>query len=219
MTTPFLTTEAAVREVLDLNASASSRFSDQVIGSNIRDASWYLERVTRRIFRDESSLTLKFTTNGQSAVYLPGLRTASSILFNSGALVDGTSCWLIPDVQQTGQSLAIQVRPYDRSGPYWQYPDWFDRNLDSPKWSSYGDNGGLPNDLVISGAWGYTEPTLPEPVRRNTARLAAFFCLRSDALLSGARATENGIFDLSQWPIEVQAFVASWHSGPQAVGM
>jgi hypothetical protein len=219
MTVPYLTTEEAVRAVLDLNASATSRYSSGTIASNIRNASWYLERATNRIFRDETALTLKFTTYGNASVYLPGLRTSTSILFNSSTLVDGTSCWLIPDVQQTGQSLAINVRPYDSSGSYLQYPDWFDRNLDSPKWQSLRDRGGLPNDLVIAGAWGYTDALLPAPVRQAASDLAAFFCLRSDALLSGARATENGIYDLSNWPIEVQAFVSDWKSGPQVVGV
>lgn len=220
MTTPAFATEQAVRDILDLNAAASSRFSPDTIGSNIRDASWFLERATNRIFRDEPTLTLKFTTNGEPAIYVPGLRTASSVTLSGATLAEDSSYWLIPDVQQSGVSLAVQLRPFNRgqgSNWYLGIPDWFDRNLDSPKWNAGYRSSSLPNDLVIAGAWGYTDATLPEPVRRNTARLAAFYCLRSDALLSGARATESGIFDLSNLPIEVQEFVASWKAGPQAV--
>lgn len=222
MTTPAFTTEAAVREIVDLNGASSSRYSSDTIGSNIRDASWFLEKATGRIFRDESALTLKFTTNGQASVYIPGLRTASAVTLNGATLTADSSYWLIPDVQQTGVALAIQVRPFDRGGDgtwYLGIPDWFERNLDSPKWSTRYTDGSLPNDLSIAGAWGYTDATLPEPVRRNTARLAAFYTLRSDALLSGARATEAGIFDLSNLPIEVQAFIHDWKAGPQAVGL
>lgn len=221
MTTPSFTSEQSVRDIIDLNAAASSRYSSDTIGSNIRDASWFLERATQRIFRDETALTLKFTTNGQAAVYIPGLRTASSVALNGAALTADTSYWLIPDVQQSGLSLALQLRPFNRgqgSDWYLGIPDWFDRNLDSPKWHSGYRDQSLPNDLVVAGAWGYTDATLPEPVRRNTARLAAFYTIRSDALLSGARQTEAGIFDLSNLPVEVQEFVASWKSGPQAVG-
>jgi hypothetical protein len=69
----------------------------------------------------------------------------------------------------------------------------------------------------IAGAWGYTDATLPEPVRDANTRDAAWLTLRSDALLSGARATDQGIFDLSSRPVEVQAFVHEWRTGKQAV--
>lgn len=223
MTVPAFTTEAAVREIIGLNTTAQgTAYSSDTIGSNIRDASWFLERATGRIFRDETALTLKFTTNNQAAVYIPGLRTASAVTLNGATLTVDSSYWLIPDVQQSGVSLAVQLRPFNRGqGNDWYLgiPDWFDRNLDSPKWNAGYRGGSLPNDLVVAGAWGYTDATLPEPVRRNTARLAAFYTIRSDALLSGARATESGIFDLSNLPIEVQEFVASWKTGPQAVGV
>lgn len=217
MTTPAFTTEAAVREVLDLNAATTSRFTSQLIASNIRSASWLLERATGRIFREETSLTLKFTTNNEASIHLPGLKTASSVTLSGSALEADSSYWLVPDTQQTGQYTQVQFRPFGDGLDYRAYPDWFDRNLDSPKWRYAG--GSLPNDLVIAGAWGYADADLPAPVRDAATRLAAFLCLRSDALLSGARATENGIFDLSQWPIEVQAFVSSWKNGQQAAGV
>ena len=219
MTTPLFATEASVREVLDLNASGSSRFSSSLISSNLLTASYILERVTERIFRDEPTLTLKFTTNNADTVYLPGLRTASSVALNSSAFTADESYWLVPDVAQTGVYLAVSFHPWGGLD-YRSYPDWFDRNLDSPKWQSLqADRRSLPNDLVIAGAWGYTAGTLPEPVRDATKRLAAWLTLRSDALLSGVRVTDSGVFDLSAWPIEVQQFVASWKSGPQAVGI
>lgn len=220
MTVPAFTTEQAVRDIIDLNASATSRYSSGTIASNIRASAWFLERATGRIFRDESNLTLKFTTSNAGSVYLPGLRTASSVSLNGSARTADQSYWLAPDAQQTGVYTAIEFHPFSGSS-YLSYPDWFDRNLDSPYWQQLNSTRrSIPNDLVIAGAWGYTDASLPEPVRDANTRHAAWLTLRSDSLLSGARATPEGnIFDLSQLPTEVQQFIASWKSGPQAVGL
>lgn len=221
MTTPAFCTEQSVRDILSLNGAATSQYGSDLIGSNIRDASWFLERATQRIFRDEPTLTLKFTTNNKDSVYLPGLRSvaANGLALNGAVFTADESYWLVPDAQQTGVYLAVSFHPFG-SYDYRSNPEWFDRNMDSPKWqATVQDRRSLPNDLVINGAWGYADANLPEPVRRNAARLAAWYTIRSDALLSGARATETGIFDLSHLPVEVQEFVASWKSGPQAVGI
>lgn len=219
MTVPAFVSEQSVRDIIDLNASGTSRYSSDLIGSNIRAASYFLERATERIFHDEPTLTLKFTTHNADTVYLPGLRSVTSLSLSGTAFVADQSYWLIPDAMQTGVYLAASFHPYG-TGDYRSNPEWFDRNLDSPKWQSLqSSRRSLPNDLVIAGAWGYTDATLPEPVRDATKRLAAWLTLRSDALLSGARVTDAGIFDLSNMPTEVQAFVASWKSGPQAVGL
>lgn len=222
MTTPAFCTEQDVRTVVELNAAASSTYSSDTINSNIRSAAWFLERATKRIFRNETDLTLTFSTNNAAAVPLPGLRGVTSVALNGAALNQDTTYWLLPDSQQSGLFTGIQLRAFTRgSGPNWYlaYPDWFDRNLDSPKWTQAQFEGGLPNDLVIEGSWGYTDATLPEPVRDANKRLAAWLTLRSDALLSGVRVTEGGAFDLSNMPTEVQMFVADWSLGKQAVGL
>ena len=217
MTTPQFVTEQNVRDILSLNASGSSNYSSDLVASNILQASYLLERLTGRIFRNETSLTLKFTTQNQDTIYLPGLRTAASVTLNGAAYTADESYWLLPDSQQTGVYTGISFHPFG-SLDYRSYPDWFDRNLDSPKWRALqSDRRSLPNDLVIDGAWGYTTP--PEPVKDATKRLAAWLTLRSDVLLSSVRVTESGAFDLSALPIEVQGFVSSWRSGPQAVGI
>lgn len=219
MTVPAFTTEAAVREVLDLNAAGSSRFTSATIASNIRASAYFLERATGRIFRDETALTLKFTSNGSGSVYIPGLRTASSVVLNTATLTADETYWLVPDAMQTGVYTSVQFHPFGNSD-YRSYPDWFDRNLDSPYWRQLSSSRrSLPNDLVIAGAWGYTDALLPEPVRDANTRHAAWLTLRSDALLSGARVTDSGIFDLTNLPIEVQQFVSSWKSGTQAAGL
>lgn len=220
MTTPAFTTEAAVRAILSLNGAATSQYSSDQIGSNIRASAYFLERATNRIFRDEPSLTLSFTTNNADSIYLPGLRSVGTLSLNGAAFTANESYWLVPDAMQTGVYLAVSFHPFGGQD-YRSNPQWFDRNLDSPKWQSLQQSRrSLPNDLIIANsAWGYLDANLPEPVRDANTRHAAWLTLRSDALLSGARATETGIFDLSNLPIEVQQFVASWKSGPQAVGI
>lgn len=217
MTVPAFVGVAAVRTILDLEDNAASRYSDETIGSNIRAAAWFLERVTHRIFRNEPTLALKFTTNGEASIGVPGLRSAATVTLNGSGLVDGETFHLIPDAQQSGIYTAIQFRAFgtNRNGPsYLSYPDWFDRNLDSPYWRGRGYQG-LPNDLIVDGAWGYTDANLPEPVRDANKILAAWKTLRPDAFLSGARATNSGVFDLSQFPIEIQSFVSDWKIGAQ----
>lgn len=220
MTVPSFVTEADVRTLLELEASGTSKYNAGLIASNIRSASWFLERATKRIFRNETDLTLTFTTNGEASIGLPGLRAVGSgtVALNGSNLSAGETYHLIPDAQQTGLFTAMQFRAFGtgRDGlGYLQYPDWFDRNLDSPYWRGRSFNS-LPNDLVIAhAAWGYTDADLPEPVRDATKVLAAWKTLRPDAFLSGARATESGVFDLSQFPIEVQSFVSEWRIGSQ----
>jgi len=208
---------AAVREYMDLNTTPSaSKYSDQTISSNIRAASWALERATGRYFGNRTATTLKFTTNGAAYLVIPGLRTATTVTLQGAALVADSSYWLVPDSQQTGVSCGIQLRAFGsrRDGPwYLGNPEWWDRNLDS---RYYPGNRltSLPNDLSIVGDWGYADP-LPEPVLHATKVLAAYYTKRPDALLSGAITTPDGaILDLSQIPIEVKAFVEEWRTMP-----
>lgn len=218
----MIVSEQAVRDVIKLNASSTSNYSSDQITSNIQAATWFLEKLTQRRLLDVTA-TLKFSTNGNASLPIPGLRTASSVALNGAALTADSSYWLIPDEYQTGNYTRVQVRPFVAgNGPEWYkgIPSWFDLNLDSPKARAYYADGGLPNDLVIAGSWGYTDAGMPEHVRLATKAAAAFLTLRSDVLLSGARVTPEGsLFDLTAWPIEVQSFVTTWRTGSQAVGL
>ena len=215
MTQQSFVTVESVREYMALNDPnvTSSKYSSGTIGSNIRAASWYLERATSRYFGNRTATTLKFTTNGAAYVLIPGLRTSTSITLQSAALVADSTFWLVPDLQQSGVFTAIQLRAFGNrtDGPWWlSNPEWFDRNLDSP-WYPGNRGGGtsLPNDLSITGDWGYTD--IPEPVLHATKVLAGYYTKRPDALLSGAITTpDGGIFDLSQIPVEVAQFVKDW---------
>lgn len=217
---------AQVREYLELNATASSsKYTDATIGSNIRAATYALEKATHRRLGPTTE-TLKFTTNGAAYLTIPGLRTASAVTLSSAALVADTSYWLIPDAQQTGVYTGIQFRAFGtgRQGgsSYLSFPDWFDTNRDSP-WHP-GNRGGptsQPNDLSIAGTWGYVDDsTMPEAVRHATKVLAAYYTKRPDAILSGALAMpDGGMVDLSNLPIEVQQFIREWDVGSQVTGL
>lgn len=213
MTQPFFTTTGAVRDFLDLDVDATSKYTDVTIGSNIRAASWFLEKATGRIFGDKTA-TLKFTTNGAASLTIPGLRTATSVTLAGTALTADTSYWLTPDAMQTGVYTGIALRGYNLrpDGPaYLMYSDWFDTNRDQ-QWRRGGNYTSLPNDLVIVGSWGYADGAdFPEPIRFAAKVLAAFYTKYPDAVLVGALQTANdGSIDLSGFPLPVQQFVQEW---------
>jgi hypothetical protein len=198
----------------------TGRWSDSQLGSNIRAATWMLERATGRFFAAKTA-TLKFTTNGATLVTIPGLRTASAITLQGATLVVDESYYLIPDTQQTGVSVGIAFSGFgSRSGGSWlSNPEWFDRGLDSPYYPANRATS-LPNDLSIGDTWGYAAGSEPEPALYAVKVLAAFFAERPSALLSGARATpDGGAVDMSEYPIEVQSFIADWRVGPWAYGL
>lgn len=222
MIAPTLCTVLQVREYMDLNTtSSSSKYTDSTIGSNIRAAGAWMERRTGRVFGNQAATTKKFTTHGKPSLLLPGLRTATSITLDGTALTADSTYWLLADAQQSGLYTGIQFRAFGRSGTPWylSVPDWWDRGLDLP---GQPVGGSLPNDLVIVGDWGYVDDaTMPEEVRHVAKVLAAYFTKRPDAILGGAFATsEGGVIDLSQFPTEVQSFVAEWRleQGVEAVG-
>lgn len=217
MSTVLGVTEASLREYMRLETSTSnSSYSDSTLGSNLRASADFLERATHRYFADKGTVTLKYTTNGDATVALPGLRTVATVTLASAALTLDTSYWLIPDAMQTGLFMAVQVRPFAvrPGGPaYLSYPDWFDTNKDHPRWGL----SSMPNDLVLVGEGGYTDATLPEGVKQACKVLAGYYTKRPDSLLAGATQTPDGsIFDLSHLPIEVQDFVRLWGSHEQA---
>lgn len=224
MTPPTLVTASAVRQYLNLNDPATgndSRYTDQTMGSNIRAAGAWLERRTGRFYGDQT-LTLKFTTNGQALVILPGLRTATSVTLAGATLTADSTYYLVPDTQQSGVYTGIQFRAFQNRqsrGPwYMANPEWFDRGLDLPGQGSVGYTSSLPNDLVIAGSFGYTDALLPEEVRHAVKVLAGYYTKRPDALLSGGVTTDSGSFDLSAYPIEVQDFVRDWATGSFVTG-
>jgi hypothetical protein len=211
--------EQALRDYMELNSPGStSKYSSATLGSNIRAAQGMLERWTSRRFEDQTA-TLTFSTNGRAYMPIPGLRSASSATLQGTTLTADSTYYLIPDTQQTGVYTGIQFRAFRTSGtngPWWlSNPEWFDRNLDSPFYpANRGGASTLPNDLTIAGSWGWTDALMPEPVRHTVKVLAEYLTLRPDAILTGGIARPGGdVTDMSNFPIEVQSFVADWKVG------
>lgn len=204
-----------VRAYLDLGVDGTSKYTDTTIGSNIRASIAILERRTHRYLEDRTA-TLKFTTNGNPYIGIPGLRTATSVTLTGATLTADAGYWLQPDAQQSGLATGIQLRGFGqrRDGPWWlSSPEWFDRNLDRQRISM----SSLPNDLVIAGAWGYLDP--PDDCRMAVKVLAAHLTKLADANSAGTLATPDGnFFDLSNYPNLVVDFIREWSVSPGVGG-
>jgi hypothetical protein len=205
-------TAAQVRAYLDLEG-VSGKYNDELIGSNIRAASAFLERATGRQFTPQTATTKTFTSNGAAAMRIPDLRTASSVTLQGAALDADETFWLIPD--NRGVYTTLQLRPFGSGyeSSYKSNPQWFDRNLD--RW---GGGGSLPNDLVITGDWGW-DP-LPEELLHATKVLAAYYTRRPASVLADAQVTPEGTeLRYSQLPHEVRDFIKSWSLGSMLVAV
>ena len=222
MSEPAFITASALRAYLELNTvSSSSKYDDSTLGSNIRAASSFLQRKTGRQFADQTATKL-FTTQGRTAITIPGLRSATAVTLQSTTLTADSTYWLLPDAQQTGLYTGIQFRGFGgRSSPlgYLHNPEWFDRNLDMT-WGRTGNDYSLPNDLSIAGTWGYTDANLPEPLLHATKVLAAYYTKRPDSVLASVATTVEGTtLDYSTLPPEVLEFIADWKLSEQAVSV
>lgn len=210
-----------VRDVIDLNAAGTSRYSDDTIGSNLRTARGFLERKTHRWLYARAATTWKGTTNGRPFITIPGLRTATSVTLAGSALTADDTYHLVADSLQSGLYTGVALRGYNlnTAGPWWlHFADYFDRNLDSPyrPGGSFGPYpmASVPNDLVIVGDWGFAAGSEPDEVLTAEKLMAAHLTLVPDALLGGGSSTEQGsLNDLSGLPEYVVSFIQDWDIG------
>ena len=161
--TPAIVSAADVRSYLNVTGTTGN-YSDGAIGSNINAAWEFLERSTKRWFGNRPGVTLTLTSQGTTSVTIPGFRTITSVTQQGTALVLDSTYYRIPDAQQSGVYTAIQLRGFgSRSdGPgYLSNPEWFDRDLDHPRYAYGGFAYSLPNDLVIVGDGGYLDVDIP----------------------------------------------------------
>lgn len=221
MTPPAFVGTQPLIDYLTLNTGRPV-YSVETLGSNIRAASFNLERWTGHIFGD-SHRTLTFSTRGRAIIPLPGLRQISGAgaTWNSALLSFGAnpSAWLLPDAQQTGLYSGLQLRLVGRySRGYLSSPEWFDRGFDSPYWpGNYAQGSQLPNDLVVEGDWGYLDDGLPEPLVHATKILAGWYTLRPDSILANVKVDTSGnVLNYGELPPEVGSFVAEWRIGEMA---
>lgn len=210
---PAFAVASQVRDYLN-EQGLTGAWSDEQISSNIRTASANLQRWTRRQFEAETA-TKRFTTYGRAILVIPDLRTATSVSKDGAALVADESYWLVPDRYDQTVHVGVQLRVIDRYTDqrwYLSDPNWWDKGLDS--WSR--DYSSLPNDLSITGAWGW-EP-VPDPVQHAAKVLAGWYTLRPSSLLADVRVTSEGaILAYRSLPHEVTDFVTDWTLGEQAV--
>lgn len=209
------TTPSDVRDYL-VATGTTGQWSTARIGSNIAAASGNLQRWTNRQFEPQgsnSNITKRFSTLGRSYLVIPDVRSVTAVRLNGATLTANESYYLQPDRLQTGVHVGIE---FPNRVNFRHSSEWFDRGYDSPYWRSRLLTG-LPNDLEIdSNAWGHSP--LPSELIHATTVLAAFYTIRPDALLSGARQTPEGnVFDLSRLPLEVQGFVSDWKLDDQVV--
>lgn len=233
MTAPAFVSTQSVRDYLELNSPGStSKYSEGTIGSNIRAASSTLERATQRFFADRPGVTLTFTTEGRAQFFIPGIRTVTAISWQGAPLTfslppsNTGAAWFLPDVQQSGIYTALQMRVFRQSGIYGggyrADPNWWDKGSDSP-YAPWNRGGGvmahtMPNDLTITGDWGYADADLPEPLLHATKVLAGFYTMRGPTLLADVILTPSGgVMNVARMPGEVVDFISEWHLGEMAV--
>lgn len=233
----LIVTPAQVREYLVLNAnSASSRYSNETIGSNIRAAQSFLESETGRFLYDHPGVTWATTTMLQGQVAIPGFRSFTSVTWGRAVMNvgypgndDNAGVWALaergPGIPDDGPLyVALQFRAFraDAGGRPWWFADsgWFDKGLDSPFYP--GNYGGgfawtsMPNDLVIVGDGGYAPGEEPWTVRQAVKVLAAWYTMRPASVLADVAVTSGGsTVTYENLPPEVAAFIAGFRLGEQ----
>jgi hypothetical protein len=220
----------SVRDIMRLNnPPLDTGYSNATIGSNIRASASYLERTCQRIFVDQPNTTKTFTTEGRAAFYIPGIRAVTTVNWSSSPLTfsmpplnDG-AVWFLPDAQQDGIYTGVQMRVFQSYGQrgYMADPLYYDKGSDSP-YAPWNRGGGvmshtLPNDLAITGDWGYAAADLPEEYLLATKLLASFLTVLPPSILAEVIITPaGGVMNVAGMPAFVPKFIEEWRLGTQA---
>lgn len=184
---------------------------DVLIASIASNASAMAERHTGRIFGVQSNTTYRYSTDGQNSITIhdrPYNDATRLVTWNGATLSEGTNVWFLPDRRNQDVSITVQLRPYDTSRPDWFKvdPQWWDKNLDDPRWSL---QSGLPNDLVLQGTVGH--PVVAGDVKAGTLELAGYLYWRTKGGASSFAETLSGTdVDLSVLPMAYQVMVSNW---------
>jgi hypothetical protein len=205
-------TATELRDFMELTGT-TGRKSSTNLDLILQFASNWLEKKTGRIITATASNTAyTFSTNGAPFISIPDLRLASGVTLQGAPLVADSTYWLAPSRQDPAIHTGIQLHAWGQQG-YLGNPEWFDRNLDSARVRAYGT---LPNDLVITGLWGWT--TTPPEWKLATLAMAMYVYGHADALFSSAKATPEGnLFDMSRLPVEVKILCEEWEIGTEIV--
>ena len=205
-------TATELRDFMEVTGT-TGRKSTTNLNLLLQSASDYLERKTGRVITASASNTVRtFTSHGRAFVPIPDLRTITSVVQNSTTLTVDETYWLSASPQSPDIYTGLNLRAYNTGVDGWWKgnPEWFDRNLDHYLYpGNRGGGNSQPNDLVVTGLWGWT--TTPPEWKHATLALASYYFHHADALFAGARATPEGnVLDLSALPAEVQSLIAAW---------
>ena len=196
---------------------------DTLLSGLIVTAQAQVERDTGRVFAYASNTTSTYSTDGETLVRVRDMPANGSntrtVRLSGVALVNGTSYWLLPDRRNPEVSTVLQLRAFDRTNPEWfkAFPDWFDGNMDSPRYAS---TLGSPNDLVVNGPEGHPNPIPGDVVGMCKAKTALLYW-QAKAGASGTVATPTGeLIDLSaRDPVGYPEFVRDWRIRTAVAGV
>ena len=196
---------------------------DQLISNLILQAEAQIEGDTGHTFAYSSNTTSVYSTDGEATVRVRDIPAAASntrtIRLSGALLTENVNVWLLPDRNNPEVSTLIQLRPFDRSRPDWwkAYPNWFDANMDSPRyWASLGS----PNDLVITGPEGHPTPTPADVIGMCKLKTQLLYW-QNKAGASGTVTTPTGdLIDLSaRDPVGYPEFVRAWRIRSAVAGV
>jgi gp6-like head-tail connector protein len=202
---PALPTVADLKTYLGITGSQD----DALIAQTIIDAVGKAERDTGRTFAAASNTTTRYSTDGQSSLIIhdrPYTDPSRTVQLSGVTMTEGTGVWFLPDRRDQNVTATIQLKYYDRSRGDWYKadPQWFDKDLDNPRYLS-----GSPNDLVISGILGMPFPD--DDVVGAIRLLMAWLYWNAKSGASGVVQLPTGeSLDLEAEPPRYQEFVRNW---------
>lgn len=203
---PPIITLAELKSFLGITGTVD----DALLASVASNASAMAERDTGRIFSVTSNVTHRYSTDGATSLVIhdrPYSDATRTVTLGGVTMVEDTNVWFLPDRRDPDASATIQLRYYDTGREDWYKadPDWFDKNLDSPRHGL----GATPNDLVIAGTVGH--PETPGDVKAGVLEAAAWLFWRAKGGASSMSVTLTGEeVDLSMLPMVYQVMVANW---------
>lgn len=180
---------------------------DALIASIASNATNVAERHTGRVLAVASNVTRYYSTNGNASLVVhdrPFSDSSRVVRLGGVTLTEDTDVWFLPDRRYGDITTTVQLRYFDTSAPYWYKAEsqWFDRNLDSGRYS-----GGTPNDLVITGVEGH--PDITGDTHLALLELCSWLYFRAKSGASGLAVVATDL-DLSSLPTVFQQWVEKW---------
>lgn len=199
-----LPTRSDLKTYLGLTTTADDTLIDQILPIGLGLA----ERDTGRTFASGSNRSTSYSSNGEALVAIhdrPMVDPSRTVIWQGTTMIEGTSCWFLPDRRDPNVSTQLQLRPFDRIGEWYKAdPMWWDRNLDRARFPL-----GSPNDVVISGVLGIPFPR--DEVSGAILVLDAYLYWRAKSGASGSAYSLTGDpVSLAETPPEYQDFVRLW---------